>query len=582
MSQPVLEVGIGANLTPFEKAIGELHQEIRQLGASISQAGQQATGGYTRAMGQAGKVTDDLSGFIKTQRMEQRQQSFLFRESAGIIGSITFSMLALSNATGANSKEMQRLNSVLVAGYTSFQAADFAMAALGISSGGVATAFKLIVGIGAALLTFFSSAKKETNDLTRETLALNAALRNTDAILANRAKRVSDLSGKRLQSELDTRLRTIDMFEKELANIEVLLATASDEDKKKLEGAKSIIGGRVKAEWELVNAVMEERKQRSGLISNLEREIEILQEIKKHASDIAEIRLLDQRIETKTLELGMAQRGTDLAREVSLNKNLQSWLAMQGAVTKVDDVVKQLNRNIANLHPSKPTKVGLIDISTPVSGGENAEYLANLINMKEKEKQIWMDAHQFEMSLISGLTSGVYSMFDQFLIVHRQAKNQMDATWLSIENTVISSLANIFAKWIEQEIIGAALQTAATAATVASMAAISAAAAPAATLVSIASFGAAAGVGTASVLAGLAAVQLASLPRLASGGLAYSPSHVIVGDNPNASFDPEVIAPLSKLQTIGTQNIRLTGEWKMKGRDMYLVVENYKNGQGRQ
>ena len=44
----------------------------------------------------------------------------------------------------------------------------------------------------------------------------------------------------------------------------------------------------------------------------------------------------------------------------------------------------------------------------------------------------------------------------------------------------------------------------------------------------------------------------------------------MVGDNANASVDPEVIAPLSKLQgMMGGGN--LTGEWKLRGRDLYIT-----------
>ncbi len=38
------------------------------------------------------------------------------------------------------------------------------------------------------------------------------------------------------------------------------------------------------------------------------------------------------------------------------------------------------------------------------------------------------------------------------------------------------------------------------------------------------------------------------------GGLAYSATYAMVGDNPNAAVDPEVIAPLSKLKTILESN----------------------------
>ena len=40
------------------------------------------------------------------------------------------------------------------------------------------------------------------------------------------------------------------------------------------------------------------------------------------------------------------------------------------------------------------------------------------------------------------------------------------------------------------------------------------------------------------------------VPKLARGGLAFGPQLAIVGDNPNARTDPEVISPLSKLKGI--------------------------------
>ena len=43
-------------------------------------------------------------------------------------------------------------------------------------------------------------------------------------------------------------------------------------------------------------------------------------------------------------------------------------------------------------------------------------------------------------------------------------------------------------------------------------------------------------------------VDIPEIPHLASGGLAYAPQLAMVGDNRNARIDPEVIAPLSKLE----------------------------------
>ena len=43
-------------------------------------------------------------------------------------------------------------------------------------------------------------------------------------------------------------------------------------------------------------------------------------------------------------------------------------------------------------------------------------------------------------------------------------------------------------------------------------------------------------------------LSMPTVPALASGGLAFGATQAIVGDNPNASTDPEVIAPLSRLK----------------------------------
>ena len=76
-----------------------------------------------------------------------------------------------------------------------------------------------------------------------------------------------------------------------------------------------------------------------------------------------------------------------------------------------------------------------------------------------------------------------------------------------------------------------------------------------------------------------------NVPKLAKGGLAYGPTYAMVGDNPNAGTDPEVIAPLSKLQAMlppggTTQNLQITlgGQLTAKGRDLVYVLgkENFK------
>ena len=74
------------------------------------------------------------------------------------------------------------------------------------------------------------------------------------------------------------------------------------------------------------------------------------------------------------------------------------------------------------------------------------------------------------------------------------------------------------------------------------------------------------------VIKGLSTRMQGSPPALAQGGLAFGPTMAMVGDNRNAGVDPEVIAPLSKLQgMMGGQHVQVTG--KISGRDILLTSE---------
>jgi TP901 family phage tail tape measure protein len=69
-----------------------------------------------------------------------------------------------------------------------------------------------------------------------------------------------------------------------------------------------------------------------------------------------------------------------------------------------------------------------------------------------------------------------------------------------------------------------------------------------------------------------------NIPQLAEGGILTGPSLIVAGDNPNANVDPEVVAPLSKLQNMmgGTREINLSGEFRIKGTDLVLTLEQAK------
>jgi hypothetical protein len=73
-----------------------------------------------------------------------------------------------------------------------------------------------------------------------------------------------------------------------------------------------------------------------------------------------------------------------------------------------------------------------------------------------------------------------------------------------------------------------------------------------------------------------------SPPALAKGGLAFGETMALVGDNPNAGTDPEVIAPLSKLQGMmggGGQHVTVTG--RISGRDLLLSNDRTQRARAR-
>lgn len=93
----------------------------------------------------------------------------------------------------------------------------------------------------------------------------------------------------------------------------------------------------------------------------------------------------------------------------------------------------------------------------------------------------------------------------------------------------------------------------------------------------------AAAAGIAAVAAGkILKNNLNKTPRFAKGGFAYGEMNAIVGDNPNARFDPEMIAPYSKVDKSIKQSIAESGggagriaidDMVIRGEDLYVAFK---------
>ena len=73
----------------------------------------------------------------------------------------------------------------------------------------------------------------------------------------------------------------------------------------------------------------------------------------------------------------------------------------------------------------------------------------------------------------------------------------------------------------------------------------------------------------------LASIAISITVLVVIRGLAYGETLAVVGDNPNARMDPEVIAPLSKLKNMigGAGGGTVTVVGKLSGQDILLSSE---------
>lgn len=80
-------------------------------------------------------------------------------------------------------------------------------------------------------------------------------------------------------------------------------------------------------------------------------------------------------------------------------------------------------------------------------------------------------------------------------------------------------------------------------------------------------------IATSGIIKNLLKNPFADAPKLAEGGLAYAPTMAVVGDNPRARVDPEVIAPLSKLQGMMGGGDGYIAETIIRGRDLAVLIK---------
>ena len=73
--------------------------------------------------------------------------------------------------------------------------------------------------------------------------------------------------------------------------------------------------------------------------------------------------------------------------------------------------------------------------------------------------------------------------------------------------------------------------------------------------------------------------------QFANGGIVSGPTMGLVGEYPGARQNPEVIAPLNKLQSMiggsGGGNVNVTGSVRVDGQDLLIAIERANETAGR-
>ena len=75
-------------------------------------------------------------------------------------------------------------------------------------------------------------------------------------------------------------------------------------------------------------------------------------------------------------------------------------------------------------------------------------------------------------------------------------------------------------------------------------------------------------------------IQGDGFAKFANGGIVSAPTLGLMGEYMGARSNPEVIAPLDRLQSLmgmRSQNVNVTGQFRLDGQDLVVAVERASN-----
>jgi len=147
LNKSLKDVAIGS------QTFNDLKQELVSTEGALSKA--------KEGIGRYGQEQNKLKNFIREERMEQRQQTFMFNQLKDVAGTAAIGLSLLGNVGG---ESMKKLSGALNQGFIAFQGLDFLLKGV---AGPWGIAISVIGGVASALLSFSQESSKAKDELAK-------------------------------------------------------------------------------------------------------------------------------------------------------------------------------------------------------------------------------------------------------------------------------------------------------------------------------------------------------------------------------------------------------------------------------
>lgn len=330
----------------YTLSLDDLATSVYQKFVGAVQSGEidisKAVKGSTGAFDQHGKSIQGVTGWIKQQRTEQRQQNFLFREAQQALNASALALTLFSTAGGKSNENLKKLSEGLNAGIVGFQGLG---AITSFLPGPIGLAVQAIGGIAVGLAV----ATRETDNFEDRQKRLNETLEKTIE-LRIKLNQLPESATADLQKQLDEVERGIELAKRSGADATFLqqrrleLLDQIQQREKGIETVRSrelqtLFPAALKLYQDATDAVKAQADFQAKIVKLIEEgnTAEADRLTKLHAQLAA--------IEKGNTEIGIQKRIDELTRESKmLDVNSLQWSRNRAEIDLLKGSLEELNK----------------------------------------------------------------------------------------------------------------------------------------------------------------------------------------------------------------------------------------------